>query len=258
MAKIQPKPTVVVIIQARMGSSRLPGKVLKTCFGKIVLGWVVDRLSKSVFEPQIIVATTDKEEDDLISRWCETQQLVCFRGSEWDVLGRFYNAYKKYSDAKVIVRICADNPLISFQVMDRVITEYCSRDCDYMSNANHPPNYSEDGFAVEVFSPYALELAHMNAKLLSEREHVCPWMKKELKANWINTCPGYSHKLSVDTQQDLRAVERVFQELEAISDFSIEEVDELLNTMPEIKLINHDSIINSGYHKSINNDRLIK
>lgn len=241
-----------------MGSSRLPGKVLKTCFGKIVIDWVVDRLSKSTYNPQIIVATTFKEEDDLISNWCETKQIVCFRGSEWDVLGRFYSAHKKHSEAKVIVRICADNPLISFQVMDRVITEYCSKECDYMSNANHPPNYSEDGFAVEVFSSNALELAHMNSKLLSEREHVCPWMKKNLKANWTNTCSGYSHKLSVDTEQDLRAVERVFQELEAISDFSIEDVNELLNNMPEIKLINQDSVINSGYQKSIKNDRLIK
>ena len=258
MVKKRPKPKVAVIIQARMGSSRLPGKVLKTCFGKIVIDWVVDRLSKSIYEPQIIVATTDKEEDDLISSWCKTKQLICFRGSEWDVLGRFYNAYKKHSDAKVLVRICADNPLISFQVMDQVIERYCSIDCDYMSNANHPPNYSEDGFAVEVFSPRALELAHINSKLLSEREHVCPWMKKELKANWINTRAGYSHKLSVDTEQDLQAVERIFQELEAVSDFSIEDVDELLHNMPEIKLINHDSVVNSGYQKSIKNDRLIK
>lgn len=249
----------VAILQARMGSSRLPGKVLKTVHGKAILDHLIDRISPAKMIDEIIVATTNNPEDDAIEVWGKEKGVKVFRGSDWDVLERFYLAT---NIAKVspdhLVRICCDNPLHSHKVVDFVVNEYLKAGTDYFSNSNQEPDYLEDGFDVEVFSFASLKEAHEKAKLMSEREHVCPYIKKHFSCAWKKADERYTFKLSVDTPADFAMAERIFSELEGQKDFGIKEVTDLLLAKPEILKINEESTINSGFKKSLNEDRIVK
>jgi spore coat polysaccharide biosynthesis protein SpsF len=249
---------IIGLIQARMGSSRLPGKVLREINGKPILQLLIERLSPSTLVDEFIIVTTELPEDDAIENWCKKSGVKCFRGSDWDVLDRFYSAVSEMDHLTSIVRICSDNPLHSYKVVDFVVNEYLKSKKTYFSNSNQEPDYLEDGFDVEVFSFSSLEDAWKNAKLLSEREHVCPYIKKHNPCGWKKAHPAYHFKLSVDTQADLNAVEQIYTELKGQPDFSIEEVVALLQAKPEILDINKESEINSGFQKSLKEDRIVK
>lgn len=249
----------LVIVQARMGSTRLPGKVLQTIGERTILGHLLHRLSPSTKVDQFIVATTENTEDDAIEKWCSTNNVACFRGSDWDVLERFWGAANSCNEAPdTIVRICCDNPLHSYKVLDFVVAEFEAAGTDYFSNSNQEPDYLEDGFDVEVFTYNALKEAREKARLMSEREHVCPYIKKHFTCAWKKADPNYMFKLSVDTPADLNIVARIFEELKAHEDFSIEEVTALLKSKPEILELNRESKINSGFKKSLDEDRIVK
>jgi len=252
----------ICIIQARMGSSRLPGKVLRPVFGKPILQHVIDRLAPSQTIQSVVVATTTNTEDDAIEQFCIQQEIACYRGSDWDVLDRFAKAAAKCGaqSGDSIIRICCDNPIHSWKVVDFVVGQFQRYKVDYFSNSNHEPAYLEDGFDVEVVSYDALQLAALDASLLSEREHVMPYVKnsKRFKLGWRKANDDYHYKLSVDTENDLRLAEQIFQELHDNPDFGIDEVVELMNRKPELLLINQESEINSGYKKSIREDRTVK
>jgi spore coat polysaccharide biosynthesis protein SpsF len=245
-----------------MGSTRLPGKVLRPVFGKPILQHVIDRLAPSQKIQSVVVATTTNTEDDAIEQFCKQQEITCYRGSDWDVLERFAKAAEKcgaqHGDS--VIRICCDNPIHSWKVVDFVVTQFQRYKVDYFSNSNQEPNYLEDGVDVEVVSYDALMLAASNASLLSEREHVMPFVKnsKRFKLGWRKANDAYHYKLSVDTENDLRLAEQIFQELYDNPDFGIDEVVELMNQKPELLLINQESEINSGYKKSIREDRTVK
>jgi spore coat polysaccharide biosynthesis protein SpsF len=251
----------ICIIQARMGSTRLPGKVLRTVFDKPILQHVVDRLSLSKQIDKIIVATTTNAEDDAIEAFCASKGISFYRGSDWDVLDRFVGAatHANAQSGDAIIRICCDNPIHSWKVVDFVLRQFHTYKVDYFSNSNHEPNYLEDGFDVEIATFDALLDAAQNAKLLSEREHVMPYIKnsKKFKLGWRKANDAYTFKLSVDTEQDLLLAETIFAELQHTPDFSINEVVALLQNKPELLLINRESEINSGYKKSIANDRTV-
>lgn len=249
----------VALIQARMGSTRLPGKVLMDVAGKPLLQQLVDRIAPAQKLTEIIIVTTTNPEDDAIAEWGQAQQRKVFRGSDWDVLDRFYQAALSLNqEVSTIVRICADNPLHAHQVVDFVVSEYEKAEVDYFSNSNYEPDFLEDGFDVEVFSFTALEDAWKNAKLLSEREHVCPYIKKHFRCGWKKANANYQYKLSVDTPNDLETVRTIFQELQTTPQFSIDEVVNLLERKPEILEINKESVINAGYQKSLDHDRIIE
>lgn len=249
----------LAIIQARMGSTRLPGKVLQTIGEKTILGHLMSRLSPSSKVDQFIVATTENKEDDAIEKWCTENNIACFRGSDWDVLERFWGAATSFEETPdTIVRICCDNPLHSYKVLDFVVTEFEAAGTDYFSNSNQEPDYLEDGFDVEVFSFKALKEAREKARLMSEREHVCPYIKKHFTCAWKKADPNYMFKLSVDTPADLNTVARIFEELKEHEDFSIQEVTALLKRKPEILELNKESKINSGFKKSLDEDRIVK
>ena len=239
-----------------MGSTRLPGKVLKTIKGLPLLEIQNQRIVKSKLVDEIIIATTTNKEDDLIQLFCEEKNILCARGSDWDVLDRYYQAAKKYNPTNVI-RVTSDCPLHHHSVIDFVINEYLKSGKDYFSNSNHEPNYLEDGFDVEVFSFKALETAWQEAKLLSEREHVTPYIKNSAKfsCGWKKYNSNYNYKLSVDSENDFKAVETIFNSFDTITDFGMTEVIALLEVKPEILELNKESVINSGYIKSINNDK---
>ena len=156
----------VGIIQARTGSSRLPGKIMMEIEGKTML--------------EHIIATTSKEDDDVIVALAKKLNIDYFRGSEDDVLDRYYNASKKFN-ADVIVRLCSDSPLLDGNIVDDVIEKYLSGNYDFVGNLAPSPRTYPDGLGVEVFSSELLADAQLNAKKPSEREHVTfyMWMQPE-------------------------------------------------------------------------------
>ena len=248
----------VLIIQARMGSTRLPGKVLKKMKGYSLLEIQQMRIKPSKLVDEIVIATTTNTEDDAIELFCKEKNITCSRGSDWDVLDRYYQAAKVFNPTNVI-RVTSDCPLHHHTVVDFVIDEYLKSGKDYFSNSNHEPDFLEDGFDVEVFSFKALETAWKEAKLLSEREHVTPYIKNSGKFScaWKKYNNDYQFKLSVDSDNDFKAVETIFNSFESLTDFGMNDILALLKSKPEILELNKDSIINSGYVKSIQNDKKV-
>jgi spore coat polysaccharide biosynthesis protein SpsF (cytidylyltransferase family) len=249
----------LLIIQARMGSTRLPGKVLMDINEKSILENLIDRVSPAKTIDKIIVATTTNKEDDAIENFCRHKNVACYRGSGWDVLDRFYQAAKSLNP-DIVVRITSDCPLHTHKVIDFVVYEFRQSGKDYFSNSNKEPDFLEDGFDTEVFTFASLEAAWKEAKLLSEREHVTPYIKNSGKfsCGWKQYNADYQYKLSVDSPEDFKAVATIFSELKEKKDFGQEEVMELLRKKPEILEINKNSIANSGYQKSLKEDKRIQ
>lgn len=258
-----PEPTLtmktIVLLQARMGSTRLPGKVLKMMAGKSILEHLVNRLQPSVYATQLVVATTTETADDAIAQFCQEKNISCYRGSEWDVLDRFYQAALPYGP-DTVVRLTADCPLNNYDVVDFVVSAYQSSGYDYFSNSNNEPDYLEDGFDVEVFSFRALEKAWQEATLLSEREHVTPFIKQsgQFTCGWGKFDRDYNHKLSVDTADDFAAVQRIFEHFKDRPTFNLHDVVGLLREQPELLELNASSEINSGYKKSLKEDKHVR
>jgi spore coat polysaccharide biosynthesis protein SpsF (cytidylyltransferase family) len=239
-----------------MGSTRLPGKVLKDLDGKPILEQLIDRIAPSRTISKLVVATTTNQEDDAIEAFCRKKGITCSRGSDWDVLARFFEAAKPFKPDTVI-RLTSDCPLHHYKVVDFVVEEFKKSGFDYFSNSNHEPEVIEDGFDTEVFTFAALETAFHEAALLSEREHVTPFIKNsgKFRCGWKAYHPAYKYKLSVDSEDDFRMAAHIFAELRAEKDFGMEEVIALLQHKPEILALNKNSVPNAGYRKSIENDK---
>src|SRR3989338_268536 len=141
---------VKVIIKERMSSTRLPGKVLKTVKGRPLLSYQVERIRRARLLEQIVVATTASAHDGALARFCEEEKLNYFRGSEKDVLARFYQAAKRFK-ANVIVRLTADSPLIDPLLIDEAVNFYKNNTdlYDYVANTAPPPSTFPDGMDVE-------------------------------------------------------------------------------------------------------------
>ena len=174
---------VIAIIQARMGSTRLPGKVLKRIDGRPMLSYLLDRVLKSTKIDKVIIATSILAIDDPIEDHCKEYGVDCFRGSENDVLSRYYECAKKYN-ADVIVRLTADCPLADPNVIDDVIKIFECNNVDYCANTV-PVSTFPDGTDVEVFSMNALEKAFNEVKDPHFREHVTFqfWQTDNYKSN---------------------------------------------------------------------------
>lgn len=249
---------VVVIIQARMGSTRLPGKVLKDIVGKPLLSHVVERVLAIQRVDQVIVATTTKEQDNSIVTLCTQLGVSCFRGSEEDVLDRYYQA-AKWIGADVIVRITADCPLIDPVVSEKVVDAYLRGGCDYASNSlkrTYP-----DGLDTEVFSFEALEKAWREAKLPSEREHVTPYIWKNgnlFRLRNVMQKVNLSHlRWCVDEFEDLEFVRKVYERLYKPGRiFLMNDILKLLEQEPSLMDINAHIKCNEGYQKSLQKDKL--
>ena len=242
----------LALIQARMGSSRFPGKVLEDLSGHPMLWQVVNRVRKARSLDKVVVATTAERIDDPIARFCEQEGIACFRGSEPDVLDRFYRAAKANA-ADVVVRITADCPLIDPAVIDKVVARYERGDCDYASNAmryTYP-----DGLDTEVFSFVALERAWHEARKASEREHVTPYLRTDAfrTANVESETPvsPAQYRWTVDHPQDLQFVRKVYEAFSANGDFGFREVFDLLKERPDLATIQAETITNEGYYRSL-------
>jgi len=203
------------IIQARMGSTRLPGKVIQKIDGeKTVLDYVINQLKASKKIDTIIVATTNLQEDDIIFNHLKFQQIECYRGSSEDVLDRYYQCAKKFG-IDDIIRITADNPLIDPNIVDIIIDKYKNRKCDFITNAMH--RTFPYGTEVEIFSFKNLEKSWEMAKKPSEREHVTPFIcdpKNGFKLINIKLKENYSHiRYTVDKIEDLLLVKKIIKNI---------------------------------------------
>ncbi|MEZ4800855.1 MAG: glycosyltransferase family protein [Flavobacteriales bacterium] len=250
---------VVGIIQARMSSTRLPGKVLLPVGDASLMAQCIRRLKKSKLVDHWILATSDEQVDQAIVEECQKIGIACYQGSEWDVLDRFYQAAihsKKNIDT--VVRICCDNPTHHGEVVDYTIEEFKRYGVDYFSNGNQPPHYAQDGITSEVFSFHSLESAWKESTLMSEREHVTPYIKTSGKfsCGWRKFDADYNFKLSVDTPQDMELAQIIFNNLGP--DFPIKELISFLNANPNYLKLNEGSVYNEGYLKSLKEDKKVK
>ncbi len=233
---------VVAIIQARVGSTRLPNKVLKALFGKPILWHVWNRLKEAKNIDDVVIATTTLGDDNAIEAFCLDNNILFFRGSSDDVLSRYYEAAKKYS-AEIIVRITADCPVIDPRVVDKVVESFLSNNCDYMSNCI--VRTFPRGFDTEVFTFSALENAFLNASEQYEREHVTPFIYSHRDIFSIGSyeqSKDYSfHRWTVDTPEDFRLIEEIYNSL--YPERKIFLFDDILNLFakrPELYEINRD------------------
>lgn len=251
---------IVAIIQARMGSTRLPGKVMKEIAGRPMLRHIIDRVKRAELISGIVVATTTAKIDQPIVKLADDSRSGSYAGSEADVLDRYYQAAREFA-VDVIVRITADCPLVDPRVLDMVIRRYLEGGCDYVTNTlklTYP-----DGLDVEVFSCAALERAWKEARLASEREHVTPYIRnnpEKFRLANVERTEDLSHiRWSVDENQDLEFVRQVYEHLYQEGHvFYMEDVLKLLEKYPALKQINQGIVINEGYAKSLREDKIVK
>ncbi len=184
----------VAIIQARMDSERLPGKVLEKIGDATMLGWVVYR-TRQIKLDEIVVATTDRSSDDPVVEECGFLDVECFRGSADDVLDRYFQCATKY-EATHVLRVTADCPLLDSELNQTIIDRLVESRLDYVSSRGWPGGVGQEAFTIQ-----ALGRAFREATEVYDREHVIPWMTRYLLCITIERDIG--RKLSVDTQQDL-------------------------------------------------------
>jgi len=247
----------ILITQARTGSTRLPGKVLKQINGKSLLEIHLERLKKCSKISEIIVATTVNEEDAIIYDKALEWGFSSFTGSETDVLDRFYQSVKD-KNPDWIVRVTSDCPLIDPELVDEIVTFVQENNCDYGSNGlieNYP-----NGQDVEVFKFSALKIAWKNALLKSEREHVTPYIRNNSDFNNGNLFKAINFpcdsdfskiRMTVDEQRDFDLMEILIHQLGTdktwltYTNFIIEN---------DLSKVNGDIIRNEGLIKSLKND----
>lgn len=249
---------IVAIVQARVSSIRLPGKTLRKIEGKPMLELLVERLRRSKSVGEIVIATSDNPADAATVELAKKIGCSYFVGSEHDVLDRFYNAAKAYR-ADVIVRITGDCPLHDPELIDRIILFYLEHKdtFDYVSNVN-PPTFP-DGLDTWVFPFRTLERAWREAKLKSEREHVCPYMWKHpeiFRIGHFESPVDYSRmRWTVDDETDFGFVAKIYQHFYPRgTPFSMEDILDFLEKNPEAHKIQEAKIRDEGYLKSLKED----
>lgn len=194
-----------IILQARMGSSRLPGKVLMKIGGKVLLDHILYRLSFLKHKAVFIVATSAKNENDIIADFCAARGVECFRGSETDVLERYYLCAKKYG-VEHIVRLTGDNPFTDINELDNLIDLHLSKDFDY----SHSFGVLPVGAGAEIFTSDALEKSYRDGIKQNHREHVNEYIQEhpELFKIGVLTVPKEKNRpaisLTIDTEEDYR------------------------------------------------------
>jgi spore coat polysaccharide biosynthesis protein SpsF len=234
---------ITAIIQARMGSTRLPGKVLMDLGGETVLARVVGRLRRATRVNEIVVATTDSVADDAIVRECHRLEVSSFRGSENDVLDRYYQAARVCA-AGAVVRITSDCPVIDPQLVDETIRVFHQQCGDYASNV-FPRTYPR-GLDTEVFTMAALKQAWRDAHEPYEREHVTPYFYEHPELfRLVSQCGriDYSqYRWTLDTTEDLELLRTIYARFSNQDDFRCGEVIQLMECEPELAELNSDVV----------------
>ena len=249
------KPKVTAIIQARMSSTRLPGKVLLKVMGRSLLSYQIERLRFSKMIDKIIIATSVNREDDPIVELCQKENIIFYRGSEDDVLDRHYQSAKKHN-VNDIMRLTADCPLIDPLVCDSVVEKYIFVNADYI----HTGQSFCEGIGCEVFQFDLLEKMWKNASLKSEREHVTLYVRNhwnELNCITLeNEIDDSKYRITVDEKRDFIVVKALLENLYSRykKPFSIDDVKAYFKAHPKIYELNADIIRNEGLLKSLKAD----
>jgi spore coat polysaccharide biosynthesis protein SpsF len=232
--------SVICIVQARMGSTRLPGKILLKIKDKPILSYVIERLKLCKELNNIIISTTKSNRDDVVEKYCIKNKIDFFRGSENDVLSRYYYSSLEFK-ADIIVRVTSDCPLIDPIITDNIILNHMNNKADYTSNTiirSFPR-----GFDVEVFNFNILKKAFINADKMYQREHVTPYIKenpeifnlKNIKAKGLLNRPDI--RITLDTKEDYILINKIISYFDKI-DFTAEEIINYLIKHKELLEIN--------------------
>jgi spore coat polysaccharide biosynthesis protein SpsF len=240
---------IVAIIQARMGSTRLPGKVLKDLAGKTVLARVVERVRRASLINEVMVATTDGRADDVIVQECRRCAVPVFRGDEEDVLDRYFRA-AQLTKAEVVVRITSDCPLIDPQVTDKTVRAFLDERPDYASNTltrTYPR-----GLDTEVIAIKALERAWRLADQRYQRTHVTAYIYELPETFKLLSVTGEvdysSHRWTVDTPADLEFVQAIYARLRDREQFTGPDVLAVLEREPQLLELNR-AVMQKALHE---------
>ena len=251
---MEKKGKLVAVVQSRMGSTRLPGKVMKEICGKPMLLLMLERLSQAKLIDEIVVATTTNPNDDVIFELVKKNGYNVFRGSEFDCLDRHYRVAIEYN-AAYIAKITPDCPLIDPQIVDKVLDYFLKNvnNYDYVSNA-HPPSWP-DGLDLEVFHVATLEKAYREATESSHREHTTTYIwsnpEKFRIGNVVNPDGRnlfMSHRWTVDFPEDFEFVKKIYEDLYNNKIFLMEEILLLLEKRPDISKINSHLAMHNAVH----------
>lgn len=249
--------STVAVIQARMGSTRLPGKVLEDVAGEPMLARVVERARGARTLDRVVVATTTAPADDAVAAFCAERGYDIFRGSEDDVLERYHGAAVAFG-ARTVVRLTADCPLLDPGVIDEVVSVYHAGGYDYVANileCTFP-----DGLDTEVFSREALGRARGEARLRSEREHVTPYIRNHPELFRHRNVRGDEDwsalRWTVDEPRDLAFVRAVYERMRD-REFTWRDVLELVRAEPELGQVNAGIERNEGYRRSLERDTTV-
>lgn len=246
----------VAIVQARLGSTRLPGKALLPLVGRPILYHVVARLRHVPALAQVVVATTDRPDDEPIRAFCRDEGILVFAGSEEDVLDRYVQAAGRF-DADPVVRVTADCPLIDPGVVSRAVAMYTEAD-GALAYVGFDTSFP-DGLDVEVIALSALETAWREARLPSEREHVTPFIWKQPQRfpqdRIRNDTDLSDQRWTVDEPEDYRLIEAIYGALyHPQRPFAMAKVLDFLKAHPDLRRVNQGIVRNEGYLKSVRED----
>lgn len=247
---------IIAIVQARIGSSRLSAKILKTLYDKSLLEHIVERIKASRKINTIVIATTLADSDDIV---CEISRKIgvnFFRGSEDNVLDRFFHAARTYQ-ADIVVRCTADDPFKDPVIIDKAIELLLEGKYDYCSNTIEP-TYPE-GLDIEVFTMSVLEQAYHEARLNSEKEHVTPYIWKNPQLfkihNFKNDMDLSALRWTIDYENDHTFAKEIYKRLYPTKKiFLMNDILDILAKEPAIGKINNNITRNEGYKKSIDKE----
>lgn len=249
---------IAAVIQARMNSTRLPGKILIQVCGKPFLQHLIERIKNSKKINKIIVATSLNKEDDVIEEFCNKYSISCYRGSENDVLSRYKDASDKFK-IDTIVRLTSDTPLLDGKMVDETVQVFLENNADFVSNCYPLPRTYPDGTNVEVFSKKILNEMYEKAKKPSEREHVTFYVldrPKEYTIIKVDLEKDFSkYRFNLDYKEDYELLKILFEKFyENNQGFTIFDCIEFLKQNPDIQQINSKIIPFQGILKSFDID----
>lgn len=235
-----PHLPVAIIVQVRMGATRLPGKPLLKVIGKPLIYYLAERLKQSKLNLPLIFATSTNQKDDPLVEALDQQKLKVFRGSEEDVLSRYYQAATQFN-IETIIRITGDCPLIDPDLIDQAVSVFVKSSYDYYSNTikrTYPR-----GMDIEIFSYSALKKAYENSTQLTEKEHVTPYIYRHPElfqlGEMLNIGDSSSYRLTVDTPEDFELIRRILGRLYPKNpQFRLVDILKLLHQEPEWVKIN--------------------
>jgi spore coat polysaccharide biosynthesis protein SpsF len=244
---------IIAIIQARMGSTRLPGKVLMEVNDRPLLAYQLDRISKSKKLDRVVVATSILEVDDAIESFCVDYGVDCYRGSENDVMSRYYDCAKKYN-SDIVVRMTADCPFIDPEIIDKVVQKFKDDNVDYCGNTVPPDtNRFPDGSDIEVFSMEVLEQANLEVKDELFREHVTFqfWQDdKYISSQFTQNKDWSAYRITVDYPEDFEVVRYILNVLNKKRTFgNLGEIISIIDSNNEIKEKNSQYYFGQGWSK---------